>query len=116
MGTDGVTKRATPDERQARLLARRDEIDRRLKALTKRQSTESRRADTRRKILVGAAVLAEAAELPNSQLRVWLAAALRRRLTPRDLTAPGIADLLSPSPPTSQPQTQSQGGQGNERL
>jgi hypothetical protein len=76
-----ATKRATQiaqlEEKLRQLKAREQAVE------ARRRSLESRRArkdDTRRKILVGAIVLAkvEQGEFPEARLRSWLDAALAR--------------------------------------
>ena len=65
------------EERLRRLRAREQAVEARRRVL---ESRRARRADTRRKILVGAIVLAkvEQGELPRERLRAWLDSALTR--------------------------------------
>jgi hypothetical protein len=68
---------ATLQERLRKLKARQAVVEARRRSL---ESRRERKADTRRKILVGAIVLAKVEQgvLPMSQLRSWLDAALQR--------------------------------------
>jgi hypothetical protein len=76
-----TTKRATQiaqlEERLRQLKAREQAVEARRRSL---ESRRLRKDDTRRKILVGAIVLAkvEQGELPEARLRAWLDAALVR--------------------------------------
>ena len=65
------------EERLRQLKAREQAVEARRRVL---ESRRARKADTRRKILVGAIVLAkvEQGELPRERLRSWLDAALTR--------------------------------------
>jgi hypothetical protein len=65
------------ETRLKQLKTRQARIDARKRALT---SSRARKDDTRRKILVGAIVLARAEQgrLPHEELRAWLDAALTR--------------------------------------
>lgn len=65
------------EERLRQLRAREQAVESRRRVL---ESRRARKADTRRKILVGAVVLAkvEQGELPRERLRTWLDAALTR--------------------------------------
>lgn len=69
-----VKKRLTEEERLTALKARRDALDARLKALAAKQTERSRKADTRRKILVGALLLdrMERQDNQGQRLREWL--------------------------------------------
>jgi len=64
-------------ERLRKLKARQAVVEARQRTL---ESRRERKADTRRKILVGAIVLAKVDQgtMPESQLRAWLDAALQR--------------------------------------
>ena len=64
-------------ERLRKLKARQALVEARRRTL---ESRRERKADTRRKILVGAIVLAKVDQgaMPESQLRAWLDAGLRR--------------------------------------
>jgi len=76
-----TTKRAATiellQEKLRKLKAREQAVEARRRTL---ESRRSRKADTRRKILVGAIVLAkvEQGEFPEARLRSWLEAALTR--------------------------------------
>lgn len=76
-----TTKRAAHiaalEEKLRQLRAREQAVEARRRKL---ESQRARKADTRRKILVGAIVLArvEQGELPREELRHWLDAALVR--------------------------------------
>ena len=80
-GTAGATKRASQiaqlEERLKQLKAREQAVEARRRTL---ESRRARKADTRRKILVGAVVLArvERGEIPEAELRQWLDRALVR--------------------------------------
>ena len=65
------------EERLRQLRAREQAVEARRRVI---ESRRARKADTRRKILVGAVVLAkvEQGELPRERLRTWLDAALTR--------------------------------------
>lgn len=89
-----VSKRRSIDERLAELTARRKVIEARQATLVAAKKTADRKRDTRRKIIVGAAVLAHA-EIDAgfaSKLRDVLARAVQRDIDRRD-----IADLIGPS-------------------
>ncbi len=81
--------------RLERLQAQKAKIDAQLKALEARQKQADRKADTRRKIIVGGAVLAHAALHPAfaESLREVLRAAVSR-----DVDKKAIADLLNLEP------------------
>jgi hypothetical protein len=72
-----VERIETLEERLAQLKARQVRVDARKRSL---QSRRERAADTRRKILVGAIVLAktEQGRIPESDLRQWLDEGLTR--------------------------------------
>ncbi len=70
-------KIAVLEEKLRQLKAREQAVEARRRVL---ESRRARKADTRRKILVGAIVLAkvERGEIPEADLRRWLDAALSR--------------------------------------
>ena len=72
-----VEKIAQLEEKLRQLKAREQAVEARRRSL---ESRRSRKADTRRKILVGAIVLAkvERGEIATADLRSWLEAALTR--------------------------------------
>ena len=72
-----ATKIAELEEKLRQLKAREQAVESRRRSL---ESRRTRKADTRRKILVGAVVLArvERGEIAATDLRVWLDAALTR--------------------------------------
>ena len=72
-----VEKIAQLEEKLRQLKAREQAVEARRRSL---ESRRSRKADTRRKILVGAIVLArvERGEIAEAELRSWLDAALSR--------------------------------------
>jgi hypothetical protein len=74
----------------------------RLAALTARQKTEDRKRDTRRKIVVGGAVLAHAALHPAfaDALRDVLRAAVTRDID-RALLVDWIGEAVPPAPPAA---------------
>ena len=71
------TRIAELEEKLRQLKAREQAVEARRRTL---ESRRSRKADTRRKILVGAVVLAKVArgEIADSELRRWLDQALQR--------------------------------------
>jgi hypothetical protein len=71
------TRISTLEERLKQLKARQQRLELRRRTL---ESRKARKADTRRKILVGAIVLAkvEHGEIPQTQLRKWLDESLTR--------------------------------------
>jgi hypothetical protein len=79
--------------RLARLEAQKKQIERKLSALRRRESAEARKADARRKILIGAAVLA-AVEKSGLDGRRWLSGVLKSNLSDRDQAV--LSDLLLP--------------------
>lgn len=76
-------------ERMEALQQRRAQIDARLAALEARAAADRRKADARRKIVIGAGVLALAAR--NPEFGRWLALRLPEVLAERDW--PLVADL-----------------------
>jgi hypothetical protein len=74
------------------LRQRRAQIDARLAALEARAAADRRKADTRRKVVIGAGVLALAAR--NPEFGRWLAMRLPEVLAERD--RPLVADLGQP--------------------
>ena len=68
-------QRKTLDEQKADLLKRQAQIEARLKAISAKATSAERRLDTRRKIVVGAAVLGAATVTPHH--RQWLLGVLR---------------------------------------
>lgn len=68
----------TLEERKAKLLKRKQQIEERLKAIDAREATKRRAEDTRRKILVGALCLAHAEQKP--EFKKWLIEALGKSL------------------------------------
>ena len=86
------------DDKRAVLVEKRKKIDAKLKALDNRRKTEERKALTRRKIIVGGAVLAHASQHPEFAL--VLRQALNLAITSeRDREA--LADILGPLTPES---------------
>lgn len=81
-------------EQQAELRKRRAQIDARLAALDARAAADRRKADTRRKIVIGAGVLALAARNPDFAL--WLSLQLPEVLSERDWAQ--VGNLRQPSP------------------
>ena len=71
--------RKTEEERIAELEARKKALEAQLQAIQARQKERSRKNDTRRKVLVGAAVLAEAEKNPVAKQK--LMALLDQHLT-----------------------------------
>lgn len=62
--------RKTEEERLAELEARKRALEAQMQAIHARQKDRQRKGDTRRKVLVGAAVLAEAAKNPAAKQRL----------------------------------------------
>ncbi len=71
--------RKTPDELRAELLQKKAQLEERLRKIERQQSEKERKADTRRKIVVGALCLAHAEHKP--EFKKWLSEALRKTLT-----------------------------------
>ena len=88
--------RKSLDQRLADLTERRQQLEARRLALLASKKSADRKLDTRRKIIVGAAVLAHAELNPDfsTMLREILSVAVQR-----DLDRRVIADLLDPSSP-----------------
>jgi hypothetical protein len=86
--------RKTLDERLAELTRKRDQLEAQRTSLLAAKRNDDRKRDTRRKIIVGAAVLAHAELHPGvaHQLRAILDKAVTR-----DLDRQAIADLLPAS-------------------
>ena len=76
-GSKRLTKIAELEAKLRQLKERQQAVDARRRTL---ESRRERKADTRRKILVGAIVLAkvERGEIPEAELRRWLEGALVR--------------------------------------
>lgn len=91
--------RRTVSERRAALEERKRQLESELAALNAREKEASRKRDTRRKVIVGAAILAHAELHPAfaAELRHILAQAVTREIDRRD-----IADLL-PNGTSTQP-------------
>ena len=85
--------RKSIDERLAELHRRKQQLEARRLTLIASKKDADRKLDTRRKIIVGAAILVHAEQHPDflSQLRDILSAAVQR-----DLDRQAIADLLDP--------------------
>jgi hypothetical protein len=90
-------------ERKAKLLAKQEKLKNQLNALEQREKQDNRKRDTRRKIVVGGAILAaiEKNDGLAAMVRTVLAAYVGRAQD-RDV----IADLLQPSAPASAPSPQ----------
>lgn len=88
------SKAKTADGRIEALRRKRSQIDARLALLAAREKAEARKRDARRKIIVGAAVLAHAGLDPF--FRVALRELLRRAVT-RPIDRAAILDLLAGS-------------------
>lgn len=69
----------TAEDRKAKLLKQKKQIEERLKAIDARESEKTRKADTRRKILVGSLCLTHAESKP--EFKKWLVEALGKTLT-----------------------------------
>lgn len=70
--------RKTLDELQAELLQKKAQLEERLQKIERQQAQKKDKADTRRKILVGAICLAHAEHKP--EFKKWLSEALRKSL------------------------------------
>ena len=82
------------DERIARIKQQREALAQRLNALEQKAASEARKRDTRRKIIVGGAVLAYMEK--DHTFAKWLSDLLERsvgRINDRDT----ISDLLTPA-------------------
>jgi hypothetical protein len=84
-------QRKSPSQQLEELRKKREQLDARMASLAARQKTEERKRDARRKIIVGAAVLAHAEVDPG--FRAALRTALRAAVT-RDIDKAVIPDLL----------------------
>jgi hypothetical protein len=84
------------DERIARIKQQREALAQRLNALEQKSKSEARKRDTRRKIIVGGAVIAQMEKMPDfaNLVRVLLNASVGRQ---NDREA--IADLLAAAAP-----------------
>ena len=80
--------------RIAQLKQKQEQLARRLNALEQKEKSEARKLDTRRKIIVGGAVVAEMHKDPEFAA-VVRAMLLRYVARPNDREA--VADLLTPS-------------------
>lgn len=88
------TSRLTPAEKITKLEARKQALEQRLSALKAKETAAQRKADARGKIIIGAGVLAAANDPARpAQARQWLAAALKAKLSARDLAA--VAAVLT---------------------
>lgn len=87
------SRRSTDELLEARR-RRADELKAQIARLENRKKTEDRRRDVRRKIIVGAAVLAHAEA--DASFRESLQAALRKSVT-RESDLAAIADLVGES-------------------
>ena len=93
-----MTEKAT--DRLTRLQQRKAELERQIAAAESQARAAARKQDTRRKIIIGGAILAAVAESPS--LAGMLKTVLARRVTrPADRAA--IADLLGDSGPAKTP-------------
>lgn len=86
-----MSTRRSHAEQLATLQEQRAKLDARMKALQARQKEETRKTDTRRKIVVGGAVLAHAALHP--EFAAVLRGVLKVAVT-RDIDKAVVADLL----------------------
>lgn len=89
--------RKSPEEQRAALEKQRSQIEARLKAIAAREASAERKADTRRKVVVGALVLG-AAEVSASH-RQWLITILKnapRRPADAAVLDDVVATLTSP--------------------
>jgi hypothetical protein len=87
-----VKVRKTADERIEELRRKREQLDVRMAKLAAKQKSEARKRDARRKIIVGAAVLAHAEQ--DRFFRSALRDVLRAAVT-RDIDRAVITDLLA---------------------
>ena len=79
------------DERIARIKQQREALAQRLNALEQKSKSEARKRDTRRKIIVGGAVIAQMEKMPDFANLVRVVPTLGRRQNDRE----AIADLLA---------------------
>jgi hypothetical protein len=83
------------DDRLQKLLARREEMNAKIRRELGRDRTRKRRQDTRRKIIAGALVLAE----QDAAIKAWLSRTLAKVLTrEEDRALFGLAPLAGESP------------------
>ena len=85
------------EERIARIKQQREALAQRLNALEQKSKSEARKRDTRRKIIVGGAVIAQMEKMPDfANLSAWFSTPSSvARMTARPLP------ICSPPPPAS---------------
>ena len=84
--------RRSPVDRMTLLRQRKEEIERQLSGLEAREREEKRKRDTRRKVIVGAAVLAHAGLDPAFAVKLG---EVLGKAVQREADRKAIADLLS---------------------
>ena len=94
-GWKGTAMPKTDEERLAELEARKAQIEARMKAIQARKRERTRKADTRRKIILGSLLLDDAAHDPRAHQ--YLLALLRRVQRPADRRA--FEGWQPPAPP-----------------
>jgi hypothetical protein len=95
---------------KARIKQQQEKLARRLNAVTQKEKTEDRKRETRRKIVVGGAILSQ---MEKDDALANLVRGILARTVGRPIDQEAIADLLSPSP--SNPMTPIAANDGNER-
>ena len=91
---------AKTTDRLSRLQQRKAEIERQIAAAESEAKAAARKLDTRRKIIIGGAVLAALADSPG--LAAMVKTVLAQRVT-RALDRAAVADLLDAPPPKPGP-------------
>ncbi len=95
-------QRRSLEEQKLDLERRRGQIEARLKSISAREASAKRKADTRRKVIIGALVLGTADA--DTRIRQWLAGLLRgapQRPGDAAVLAGLIAELEQPQPPAA---------------
>lgn len=88
-------------DRLSRLQKRKAQLEQRIAAAESQAKTAARKLDTRRKIILGGAILAAVADSPG--LREMVRAVLAQRVT-RAADRAAVADLLDGPKPTAPPE------------
>ena len=92
----------TAEERKAKLLKRKQQIEKRLKDIDTREIKKLRKADTRKKILAGALCLTHAEHKP--EFKKWLMESLAETLTkPADRALFGLDEPEKPAESSEAP-------------
>lgn len=88
------------EAQKARIKAQQEKLARQLDALNQKEKTKQRALDTRRKIIVGGAVLAH---MEKDIVLANLVRGILARSVGRSIDREAIADLLPPSPNAATP-------------